>query len=77
MAVLLGVCTLTGHVCYAEHKYCNLIARQGWASAILDVNGAVMTSAHGRTPWWAVGIHAAELWALLNFHLMPFLVALC
>ena len=57
---------------YAEHKYCNLIARQGWAFAILDVDGVIIASAHGRTPWWASSIYAAELWALLNASLNAF-----
>ena len=51
---------------FAEHKYCDLIARQGWAFAVLDSEGVVIAAASGRTPWWAVGIHATELWALLN-----------
>ena len=51
---------------FAEHKYCDLVYRQGWAFAVISDEGIVVASASGNTPWWAVGIHAAELWALLN-----------
>lgn len=51
---------------YAEQKYCNLKAGQGWAFAVLDGDGVVVASASGRAQCWAVGIHAAGLWALLN-----------
>ena len=51
---------------FAEYKYDNLVARQGWAFAILGPDGCVMAAASGSTPWWAEGIHAAELWALVN-----------
>ena len=51
---------------FAEHKYCGLLARQGWALAVVNDLGRVITSASGSTPWWAEGIYAAELWALLN-----------
>ena len=51
---------------FAEHRYCGLAARQGWAFVIVGDDGRVLASASGNTPWWAEGIHAAELWALLN-----------
>ena len=51
---------------YAEAKYANLIAGQGWAVAVFGDSGSLVAAAYGRTPWWAEGIHAAELWALLN-----------
>ena len=57
---------MDGSRLYAEHKYCNLIARQGWAFAVLDVDAVVIAAASGRTPQWANGIHATELWALLR-----------
>ena len=59
----LGRVYTDGSRLFAEHKYCNLAARQGWAFAVLDVDGFVLAAASGRTPWWAVGIHATELWA--------------
>ena len=51
---------------FAEHRYCGLAARQGWAFVIVGDDGRVLASASGNTPWWAEGVHAAELWALLN-----------
>jgi len=57
---------MDGSRLYAEHKYCNLIARQRWAFAVLDVDAVVIAAASGRTPQWANGIHATELWALLH-----------
>ena len=51
---------------FAEHKYCGLVARQGWAFAIYDDEAKLIAAASGLTPWWASGIYAAELWALLN-----------
>ena len=51
---------------FAEHKYCGLLARQGWAFAVIDNMGVIVAAASGITPWWAEGIYAAELWALLN-----------
>jgi hypothetical protein len=57
---------------FAEHKYCGLLARQGWAFAVCDVRGKVVASASGRTPWWSQGIFAAELRALLNASLLAF-----
>jgi len=51
---------------FAETRYANLVARQGWAFATFDADGGLVAAAHGRTPWWAEGIHATELWALLN-----------
>ena len=57
---------------FAEHKYCGLLARQGWAFAVCDVRGKVVASASGRTPWWSQGIFAAELWALLNASVLAF-----
>ena len=50
---------------YAEHELCGLVARQGWAIAAYDDNRQLVAAAHGRTPAWADGIHAAELWGLL------------
>ncbi|CAK0854479.1 unnamed protein product [Prorocentrum cordatum] len=43
----------------------DLCARQGWAIAACDGNGELVAAAHGRTPPWAVGIQATEMWGLL------------
>ena len=49
----------------AEHDLCGLCARQGWAIAAYDQEHKLVAAAHGRTPLWASGIHATELWGLL------------
>ena len=51
---------------FAEHKYFNLLARHGWAFAIVDQNGKIAACASGTTPPWINGIYGAELWALLQ-----------
>ena len=51
---------------FAEHRYFNLLARQGWAFAIVDLEGNIVAAASGTVPWWIVGIYGAELWALLQ-----------
>ena len=33
--------------------------------AVFTPGGDLLASAYGKPPWWAEGIHAAELWALL------------
>ena len=43
-----------------------LCARQGWGLAIYNEQRQLVAAACGRPPWWATGIHAAELWALLQ-----------
>ena len=35
---------------FAEHRYCGLAARQGWAFVIVDDDGRVLASASGNTP---------------------------
>ena len=47
----------------AEHDLHGLCARQGWAIAAYDQDQKLVAAAHGRTPPWADGIHATELWA--------------
>ena len=42
-----------------------LCARHGWAFAAYDGDHKLVAAAHGRTPHWATGIHATELWGLL------------
>jgi hypothetical protein len=49
-----------------EHDLHGLCARQGWAFAAFDNDDELVAAAHGRTPWWAEGIHATELWGLLK-----------
>jgi len=48
-----------------EHDLHDLCARQGWAIAAYDKEHQLVAAAHGRTPPWAKGIHATELWGLL------------
>ena len=48
-----------------EHDLYDLCSRQGWAFAASDADHRLVAAAHGRTPAWAEGIHAAELWGLL------------
>ena len=64
--VMHGRVYADGSRLFAEHSYNGLIALQGWAFAIYDEEGKVTASAFGITPWWAVGIFVAELWALMN-----------
>ena len=64
--ILVGRAYADGSRLYAEHKYCGLVARQGWAFTILNDQGRVIAAASGVTPWWVQGIYAAELYALLN-----------
>jgi len=47
-----------------EHDLFGMCARQGWAFAAYDVDQQLVAAAKGRTPDWAEGIHATELWAL-------------
>eukprot|EP00973_Karenia_brevis_P072226 10034333-Karenia_brevis.AAC.1 len=49
----------------ADHTLYGLCARQGWAIAAFDKEDKLAAAAHGRTPLWAAGIHATELWGLL------------
>ena len=49
----------------AEHDLYGFCARQGWAIAAYDDKDELVMAAHGRTPFWADGIHATELWGLL------------
>lgn len=50
----------------AEHDLHGLCARQGWAIAAFDNADKLVAAAHGVTPMWAEGIHATELWGLLQ-----------
>ena len=49
----------------AEHFLGGFCARQGWAFAAYDDQDELQAAAHGRTPAWASGTHATELWGLL------------
>ena len=49
----------------AEQDLFGYCARQGWAIAAYDADDRLVAAAHGRTPSWATGIHATELWGLL------------
>ena len=50
----------------AEHDLHGFCARQGWAIAAFDDEDKLVAAAHGVTPIWAEGIHATELWGLLQ-----------
>ena len=54
-----------GSLLDAEHDLHGLCARQGWSIAAYDLEHRLVAAAHGRTPPWADGIHATELWGLL------------
>jgi len=60
-----AVAYIDGSRLYAEHNLHDLCARQGWAIAAFDSGGNLVAAANGRTPGWAVGIHATELWSML------------
>ena len=49
----------------AEAGLYSLCARQGWSFVAYDDKRRLVAAAHGRTPGWATGIHATELWGLL------------
>ena len=49
----------------AEHDLYGFCARQGWSLAAYESRHELLAAANGRTPAWAVGIHATELWGLL------------
>ena len=51
---------------FAEHRYFNLLAKHGWAFAIIDISGNIVAAASGTVPWWISGIYGCELWALLQ-----------
>ena len=50
---------------HGGHDLYVLCARQGWAIAAYDSERRLVAAAHGRIPFWALGIHATELWGLL------------
>ena len=63
-----GPCSIyvDGSRLYAEHDLFNMCARHGWAFSIYNSHLELVAAAHGLPPWWADGIHAAELWGLLQ-----------
>jgi len=64
--VPLGRVYADGSRLFGEHRYFNLLARHGWAFAIVDHDGKVRAAASGAVPSWITGIYGAELWALLQ-----------
>ena len=53
--ILHGRVYADGSRLFAEHKFCGLVARQGWAFAIYDDDAKVIAAASGLTPWCHVG----------------------
>ena len=48
--VPVGRAYADGSRLYVEHEYCNLLARVGWAFAIIDMQGNTVAAASGVTP---------------------------
>ncbi len=65
-AIPYGRVYADGSRLYSEQRYCNLLARHGWAFVVVDQDGKVVAGASGTVPWWINGIYGAELWALLQ-----------
>jgi len=63
--VVDGEVFVDGSRLYAEHDLYGLCARQGWAFTVYDEQQKIVAAAKGRTPQWAEGIHATELYGLL------------
>lgn len=70
---LIGKFYVDGSMLDADWKLAGCCARRGWAFAVVDHEGNILASAHGRPPGWTGGIHGAELWSLLmaSSHAMP------
>ncbi len=61
-----GETFVDGSRLFAEHDLFNTCARHGWAFTTYDDDGKVSAAARGRPPAWVEGIHATELYGLLQ-----------
>jgi hypothetical protein len=62
--VVSGTVYVDGSRIDGDSAFAGLCARQGWAFAAYDEEGALLAAAKGRPPPWADGIFGAELWGL-------------